>query len=154
MSKDKPKVRAINGDAPSMRMKRWRLPDGLDCKTIVMRCLNGNDELEVAVWAGARATSAHRDDIMAMVEIRKHEAARRAIVAYDGIVVGQDGLPFSGMDNWSQATMACVMSYYMDLNAVEPEELKKSLEESEEITDLTQITEEEPETSTASQNAG
>ncbi len=149
---EKPKVRVVNGERP-MRMKRWTLPGGLDCKTIVMRAINGIDQLDVAAWVGARATSAHKNDIMSMVEIRKHEAARKAIVAVDDQLVGQDGVPFMAIDKWGQDTMQCVMAYYLELNAVEPEELKKSLDEAEEILDLEQITK-GPETSTASQSAG
>ena len=110
---------------PKHRMKKFKLPDDCDAKEIVMRQLDGNDDLEIAIWADRRMTSAHKENIFAVIEVKKHEAARRALVLVDGKPVNEDGIPFAEMDNWSQQTMVYVLRGYNKLNGVEDDDLKK-----------------------------
>lgn len=124
MENAEPKVRIIP-EKKHHRMKRFMLPDGCDAKEIVVRELDGDDDMEIAVWTEAKLNSAIKDNIMAVLEVKKTEAARRSLVVVDGRTVNQNGIPFSEMDKWSQKTMIFVFRAYNRLNGAEDDDLKK-----------------------------
>jgi hypothetical protein len=104
--------------------KRYRLPAGLSCQEFVMRELTAEDELEAAMWADKRRTSAH-DGILSMVGIEQREAMRLSLVEVAGQSVTCDGVPSQELDGWRSRTMRFVLLAFNDLNAVDVEDLSR-----------------------------
>ena len=108
--------------------KRYNLPDGLDVKSVVMRELDADDDIESAIWADANANSALQGSAIAAIQGDKKESIRISLVEVDGEPVNQDGVPYKGMDRWSHRTMIFIEASWMDLNGVDTSDLKKAVQ--------------------------
>lgn len=111
--------------APAKQQKTFYLPPRCSCREFVMRELDGNDDLAIALWVEQRTSSIDGANVVAIVENKRREALRRALVSVDGAPVNVDGVPYYGMDGWSARTMVFVHNAFNDLNGVDGDELKK-----------------------------
>jgi predicted Holliday junction resolvase-like endonuclease len=107
-------------------------PPGLPFKSIVMRELDGNDDVDIGVWVDQQLALQNVDmksnaAAVKIMEIQRRESIRRSIVSIDGAEVNKHSAPFGAMDRWSRRTMQFVGSAFQALNGVEEEELKKFL---------------------------
>jgi hypothetical protein len=100
------------------------MPERCDVTELVMRELDGDDQIEASIWADKKLSSAMRDSAVAMYAAEQREAIRISLVEVDGQQVNLDGIPFSGMDTWSMRTMRFVLKAFADLNGAEASELE------------------------------
>lgn len=115
-------------------MKRYRLPAYCDCREVIMRELDGKDELEAAIWADKHKSSAAADSPFAELQADHREAMRLSLVQVDGVAVNVGGVPFMAMNDWSLRTMRMISAFFADLNGVDPGELKNAVAAGEIIT--------------------
>lgn len=127
MAKQKRKngIRAAQMYGPRL-VKRYTLPDYCDCQSIVMRELDGKDELEAAIWADQNKSSV-LEGTMAAFQADQRESIRLSIVQVDDVAVNVDGAPFREMNEWSFRTMRFVREFFADLNGVEEGDLKNAV---------------------------
>jgi hypothetical protein len=109
---------------PHLMMRDFEFPERCNARTITVRELDGDDELEAAVFAERKVTKSMRDNPIYMMGIERKEAIRASIYAVDGEVVET---PFAAIDRWSKRTERFVQSAFNEMNGVESEELKKFL---------------------------
>lgn len=102
----------------------------MSCKEFVMRELTAKDEIEAAIWADKKRSSAG-DGVLSIVGGEQREAMRLSFVAVDGKPVNEGGIPFVGMDNWTYRTMRFVQRAFADLNGVEQSDLDSFAEGAE-----------------------
>jgi hypothetical protein len=95
------------------------LPEGCNCRTIVMRETDGLDEEEAAIFSDAHGGS-----------LAKH-LIRLSIVAVDGNRVQQ---PFTSLDKWTSKTRSLVMAAYEKLNDLPDKEVAVFLGASRPVT--------------------
>jgi len=107
------------------RQREFHLPSGCSVGSFVMRELDGNDDLDIAVWIEAASTSAIEENPIALMKFERVEALRCSLVSVDGEPVNVDGKPYKGMDKWSRRTMQFVGTAFNELNGAEADELKK-----------------------------
>lgn len=118
-------------------MKRFTLPDGLDCKTVVMRELDGNDDITVSVWTErmlamnkVAATSG-----VGVMNVQSREELRCSIVAVDNVRVNVDDVPFGDMTWYSAMTMDYLTRFFREMNRVDGDAVKKAVEEAQILTE-------------------
>lgn len=118
--------------------KRYTLPDGMSCRSFVMRELTSQDEIEAAIWADKKRGSA-QDGVLSVVGGEQREAIRLSFVEVDGNPVNVDGVPFTAMDKWTYRTMRYVQKAFTDLNGVQQDDLE-SFSEGAEIVGMSEST--------------
>ncbi len=104
--------------------KRFKLPEYCDIAEFVMRELDANDEMEAAMWAEQKMTSAHRENPIAAMGLEQREAVRLSLCEVEGAKVNHDGVPYAAMDNFSMRTMRFLNSAFSDLNGIDSDDLK------------------------------
>lgn len=114
--------------------KRYRLPAGCSVREVVMRELDGNDEVEAAVMAEQRASSATKGSVAGMIGAEQREAIRLSLCEVDGKPVNADGVPFMAMDRWTMRTMRAINRFFADLNGLPEDELKNAVAGAEVVT--------------------
>lgn len=115
-------------------MKRYVLPDGMSCKEFVMRELTAQDEIEAAIWADKKRSSAS-DGVLSMVGGEQREAMRLALVEVDGEPVNVQGVPFTALDKWTYRTMRYLERAFEDLNGIAKKDLDSFKEGAEIVND-------------------
>lgn len=108
--------------------RRFKLPARCSVGEIVMRELDGRDDIEIAIRTKQKLNSATEDNPAAIMAIQQNEAYRAALVEVDGEAVPVDG-PYVAMDRWTQRTMTFVGRAFNALNGVQGDELKEFLAE-------------------------
>lgn len=103
--------------------KRFVFPKGCSVKEMVIREIDGKDELQAARFASAKVGSA--DSLSAAV---MDENLRVSVVSVDGKKVQQ---PYMGMDSWSTKTRRLLVEAWATLNSVEDEAVADFLSSSE-----------------------
>lgn len=119
-------------------MKRYSLPDYCDVATLVMRELDGTDEIEAAIWADKNKSSALASSPIAAMESEQRESIRLSLVEVDGEPVNVGGIPYAAMNDWSYRTMRFVNQFFLDLNGVEISEVKNAVAAGEIISNPSQ----------------
>jgi len=115
-------------------MKLFKLPSYCDIATVVVRELDGKDELEAAIWADKNQNSALSDSAKALFQGEQRESIRLSLVQVDGVAVNVGGVPYMAMDDWSFRTQRFIREFYADLNGVELDELKNAVAGAEVLT--------------------
>lgn len=110
---------------PHLVHKKFTLPEGHPIKTIVMREIDGKDELEAARWASAKKSSVDQEWSAMLME-----QVRCAIVAVDD---KNAEMPFVDFDQWPVKTRRLVVAAWTQLNVVEEEDSKNFLESAESL---------------------
>jgi phage FluMu protein gp41 len=109
-------------DSVPVLKKRFKLPSGMSCKEFVMRELTAKDEIEAAIWADQKRSSAG-DGVLSMVGGEQREAMRLALVEVDGETVNVEGVPFTAMDRWTYRTMRYLQKAFEEINGVDQKDL-------------------------------
>lgn len=119
-------------------VKRFKAPEGLDCREVVMRELTGDDDLVVAVWTDRKLS---QNKILAtsatgMFSTQTREEVRRSLVAVDGkLVANADDVPYAEMDGFTSATQDWLTACFRSMNRVDAEAAKKSVADAEILTE-------------------
>jgi hypothetical protein len=132
-NKAPPRASEVINMKPHLQAKRYTLPDYCSVQSVVMRELDGQDDIEASIWADKNATSAIKDSAVAAMIADQRESVRLSLLEVDGKPVNHDGLPFMAMDNWTSRTMRFLLSFYADLNGAKEEDLKNSVAGAQEI---------------------
>jgi len=119
---------------PTRMMKLFKVPPGMDFSSIVIRELDGTDELEAAIWADKNQNSALSDSVKAAFQGEQRECIRLSIVQVDGKAVNTNGLPFMAMDGWSFRSLRYLKEFFADLNGVEYDDVKNAVAGAEILT--------------------
>jgi hypothetical protein len=139
-NKKKPPARpaaAVINSKPHLMAKRYTLPDYCSVQSVVMRELDGQDDIEASVWADKNASSTVKESAVAAMVADQRESIRLSLLEVDGKPVNHDGLPFMEMDNWTSRTFRFLMQFYGDLNGATNEDLKNAVTGAELIQSLT-----------------
>ena len=104
--------------------KRSVFPKGHPITSIMLREVDGRDELEAIKWAEAR--NGKDEDNTAVVM----EQVRCSIVKVDDVEVTQ---PYTGLESWPARTRSLVLRAWMSLNSVDEEETKNFLASAENL---------------------
>ena len=117
------------------RAQRFEAPKGCqgDCKEIVVKELDGDDEIEAAVWADEKAGQPGFKSLGAYYKLERTEKIRAAIVAVDGKLVNVPGRPFKGYDKFHAPTKIWISACFDKLNSLESKDLEKSLAAGKEV---------------------
>lgn len=115
-----------NGVAPlrPRLQKRFTLPEGCSCREFVMRELDGNDELQIALWVEKKTTGVIANNAIALMKLETRESQRMALVEVDAVAVNVNGIPYAAFDKWTQRTMRFAIDAFGELNGVDMDELK------------------------------
>ena len=112
--------------------KEFRAPKGINAfKTVVVRELDGNDEVQIAVWCdGKRGQPGFsKDNLTAELQLQRNEAIRCSIVSVDGKPVNVNGAPWAGYDEWPRRAKLAVGRFHDDLNGLDTADLEKCVTE-------------------------
>lgn len=112
---------------PHLQAKRYTLPPGCSVGEVVMRELDGEDDIEASIWADKNATSALKESAVAAMVADQRESMRLSLLEVDGVPVNHDGLPYMKADRWSSKTWRCMQSFYADLNGMKEQDLKNAV---------------------------
>ena len=112
---------------PHLTAKRYQLPDYCTVREVVMRELDGQDDIEASIWADKNATSAIRGSAVAAMVADQRESIRLSLLEVDGVPVNHDGIPFTAMDDWTSVTFRFLQQFYADLNGAKENDLKNSI---------------------------
>lgn len=116
----------INPKKAHLRHRKYTLPEGYSIKNLVIRELDGNDELEAARRIKMRGGSADDANVLAL-----NENLRISVVAVNDIAVDQ---PYHDMDTWSSNTRRFLIEAWSDLNSLPDDHVKDFLEAAEDLT--------------------
>jgi hypothetical protein len=103
-----------------------------DCKTVVMRELDGDDDIMVGVWLDQKESSSGAkgsDAVVSAMKREQSESVRCALVVVDGKKANENGVAFAPFDKWKRATKTMLGTYFNELNGVDSDELGKSMRE-------------------------
>jgi hypothetical protein len=118
------------------RAKRFKAPKKCcgDCKEIVIKELDGKDEIAAAVEVDKRLGQPgfRSDNIAAIMKLERQEKIRKSIAAVDGVAV-KPGEVFEGYDAFHAPTKLWIALCYEQVNGLEDDDLKKSLATAEEV---------------------
>ena len=112
--------------------KEFRAPKGINAfKTVVVRELDGNDEVQIALWCDqARSKPGFSKTSMAAeFQMQRNEEIRCSIVSVDGKPVNVNGAAWGGFDTWSRRAKLAVGRFHDDLNGLDTEDLEKCVRE-------------------------
>lgn len=126
---------------PHLRMKRFTFPKKASIDSIVMRELDGEDDIEASVWADKHATELIKTSYRAAMAAEQREAIRVSIVAVNDQPT-EPGVPFMEMDLWTSATQRMLMECYVHLNGAEETDLKNLIAGAEELSEVPSISDE------------
>ena len=128
---------AVINSKPHLTAKRYTLPSYCSVQSVVMRELDGQDDIEASVWADKNASSTVKESAVAAMVADQRESIRLSLLEVDGKPVNHDGLPFMAMDHWSSRTFRFLQQFYGDLNGATNEDLKNAVTGAELISRLT-----------------
>lgn len=133
-SEDEPaRGEARSNARPGVLTKRYELPPGCTdrkgrpVRSVVVRELDGSDELQAALWLEQNAPATALETQAGMLAAEQRELIRMSLVEVNDEEVNLDGVPWMGMDQWTIKTFRVVRMYYVDVNAVDDMEIRKSL---------------------------
>lgn len=113
--------------------KRFTLPPGCTDKhgnpveTVVVRELDGNDEIQAALWMEANAKPEALESMAGAMAAEQRELVRISLVEVNDDPVNLDGVPWMGMDEWTIKTFRAVRMYYVNVNTFDDSAMRKSL---------------------------
>lgn len=107
-----------------MQATRFELPAGCNCRSITMREIDGNDEIQAAVWAEKHIAPVLKKNTVALMGQEQFESIRVSVVAVDDKLVNLDGVAYREMDRWNLKTKRYLMAFYGELNGVTSDELE------------------------------
>lgn len=111
--------------------KCWR-----DCKTVIMRELDGDDDIQIAVWLDQQEAQSEGKGTAAVVGAMKREqreSVRCSLVMVDGKRVNENGIAFAPFDKWKQTTKVALSAFFNELNGLDGDELGKSMKEAQAV---------------------
>lgn len=110
--------------APPIEHVVWDFscPPGSSIATFAMRTTSFEDDLEAALNAEVRATSAQLESPRAMNSLVLREKIRLATVEVDGKPVGEDGMPFFEIESYTSKTLSCMTLAFLRLNLMTEDE--------------------------------
>lgn len=114
----------------AMRAFRFKAPKKCwgDCKEVVVKELDGRDEIAAAVDAdGITGQPGYKaDNFSAMLKLERIAKIRRAIVSIDGVAV-KAGEPCLAFDDFHAPTKLWIGLCFDKVNGLEANDLKESL---------------------------
>jgi len=131
---------------PHLRAKRYQLPDYCTIREVVMRELDGQDDIEASIWADKNATSAIKGSAVAAMVADQRESIRLSLLEVDGLPVNHDGIPYRAMDDFTSVTFRFLQQFYADMNGAKEDDLKNAIAGAEVITSHPRHTEPEERT--------
>jgi hypothetical protein len=112
---------------PHLMAKRFQLPDYCSIREVVMRELDGQDDIEASIWADKNATSAIKGSAVAAMVADQRESIRLSLLEVDGTPVNHDGIPFMAMDDFTSVTFRFLLQFYSDMNGAKEDDLKNAI---------------------------
>jgi len=110
--------------APTRVLRAWNLPPGCTVRKVILRELDGNDDLVAAANVERFAPKTAMSSMQAFSMAQQRERVRLSIVAVDGRTVVQ---PFLDMDHgdakWTMKTIRHVEGYWLKMNGITDEEM-------------------------------
>lgn len=109
-----------------MQPRTFRAPKGVESfKTITIREVTGQDELDAAEMATIREKQTGKKNWPALLEL-----VRLSIVDVDSKPVG-GAIPFTAFDHWPSRDRNVVTRFFNVINAADEDDLGKAIEEAE-----------------------
>lgn len=114
--------------------KQFTLPKKCwnDCKTVVMRELDGDDDIQIAIWLDQQEVADGKGAVAVVGAMKREqrESVRCSLVMVDGKRVNENGVQFAPFDKWRQHTKVALSMFFNELNGLDGDELGKCLKES------------------------
>lgn len=101
--------------------KKFELPDGCDCTSLVVREVTNRDRMDSVAWAQESAPAPLQANPFAMIGVEQNELIRISVVSVDGVAVEQ---PYRDIDGWSVRTWKFLEAAYAEVNGPDLDELK------------------------------
>jgi hypothetical protein len=104
--------------------KEFAAPRGVNAfKTIVVRELDGTDEVLIALWCGLRQYD--KSSPLAELQVQREEAIRMSVVSVDGNPVNLKGVPWPGFNKLTRRELLAIARFHDDLNGLDTKDLEK-----------------------------
>lgn len=119
---------------PKRTIKIFAAPKGVrDFRALVMREASNEDTLNAALATDTVLSEQEKQSIRAVISRERLETAKLTIVALADVDGGwrlvDHSVPFTEPDEWSQKGAIALSVWFNDLNSLDDDDVKKSLEE-------------------------